>query len=188
MKSLTNQIGYLLLAALFITTSCSDDEEDPSRRDLLIGTWEIRTGELVDYSVTVEGIEINRDNVGTIALVVPEVNDIVQAIEEGADVLFPSGTVITFNDDNSFTLDDQTEVTTGTWSLSDDEETITVQVVNDLGVDQLDFSIRSLTDQQVDIALRVDEEDVNLESFDLDSLPVAIEGFAIDYNFSFSKQ
>lgn len=154
---------------------------------MLIGTWEIQTGELVDYTATTELGQITRDNIQTFAFI-PQVGEITQAMEEGADILFPPGTVITFNDDNSFVLNDQDEVTNGTWSLSDDEKTITVQAPNDLGSNQLDFSIASLTDQQISIALRIDENDVNLANFGVDSLPIEIEAFTIDYSFSFVKQ
>lgn len=188
MKLHTNLLSYFFLAALFIFSSCQDEEEEPSRRDMLIGTWEIQSGELADYSATTEFGVITRDNIQTIALVLPEAGEIAEAMEEGADVLFPSGTVITFNEDNSFALNDQEGVTNGTWALSDDEKTITVQAPNDLGSNQLDFSIASLTEQQIDIALQIDENDVNLENFGVENLPLEIESFTIDYNFSFIKQ
>ena len=187
MKLFSNQLIYLFAATVFIFSSCSDDE-DPSRRDLLIGTWEIQTGELVDYEVILEGASLNRSTVQGLAAINSNIAAMDQAIENGTDILFPAGTLISFNDDNSFTLDEPNEVTTGTWSLSDDEETVSVQAANDLGISQLDFSIRSLTEQTVDVALQIEDSDVNLENFDLDDLPVNIDGFTIDYSFSFQKQ
>lgn len=183
----TNYLCYLLVATVLVLSSCKDDEE-PSRRNMLIGTWEIQSGELVDYSAITPLGEINRDNIQTIAIIVPQAGDIVDAMEEGANILFPLGTTITFNENNSFALDDQTEVTNGTWALSDNEELITVQTPNDLGPNQLNFSIASLTDQQINIDLLIDENDVDLENFGVGELPVEIEEFTILYNFSFEKQ
>ncbi|MEM8965800.1 MAG: hypothetical protein AAGE93_05250 [Bacteroidota bacterium] len=187
MKSIISKLNYLFVSLFLLLAACTD-EEDPNHRDLLIGTWEIQSGELADYQVTVEGVQFNKDNIGTIALIVPQANEIIEALEEGADILFPSGTLISFNEDNSFTLNDQTEVTNGTWALSDDEETITIQANNDLGINQLGFIIRSLTNQAIDVALQIDDNDLDLENLSGGELPIDIESFVIEYNFNFSKQ
>jgi len=189
MNLLTNRISLLVFSTLFVLASCGDDEEDTSRRDLLIGSWEIQSGELVDYQVTVENFgQIDKDNIEAIALVLPQVREVVETIEDGTDILFPPESLITFNDDNTFELNDQTEVSDGTWSLSSDEENINVQVNNDLGINQLEFYIRTLTSQVIEVDLQVDENDINLESIGVDELPADIESFSIDYSFSFQKQ
>lgn len=187
MKLHTNLLNYCLLVTLLIFSSCQDEEE-ASRRDMLIGTWEIQSGELSDYAITTELGQVTRSTVQSFAVLYPDILEVDQALEDGTGILFPSGTTITFNDDNSFVLDDQTEVTNGNWLLDSDEETITVQTPNTAGPNELKFDIASLTDQQIDITLRLTEDDVNLEEQGVENLPLEVQAFTIDYNFSFTKQ
>ncbi len=188
MKPFINKLSYLFLAFVIVLPSCKDDEDDRNRRDLLIGTWEIQTGELEGYEITIEGVTLNESTIGIFAAASSEVRRVVDAVEEGANILFPPGTTISFNADDSFVIEDETEVTNGTWSLSDNEETITVQATNDLGINQLEFIIRSLTDQAINVSLRIEDDDIDFEDLGEGELPANIEGFAIEYDFNFGKQ
>jgi len=187
MNLLTHRISLLLFVSLFFLASCSDDE-DPSRRDLLIGTWEIQSGELVDYQVTLDGTQFDRSTIQTLAALDPSVAAVDEAIAEGADVLFPPGTTIVFNDNGQYTLNDQTEIIENSWTLSDDEQRVTVQTGSTVGPSQLVFEIEELTGQQVSFILELDETAIDLENQGADDLPLEVDDFSIQYRFNFSKQ
>ncbi|MEQ9439081.1 MAG: hypothetical protein RIG62_08525 [Cyclobacteriaceae bacterium] len=187
MKLHTNLLNYCLLVTLLIFSSCQDEEE-ASRRDMLIGTWEIQSGELFDYNLTVSGVPLTRSAVQGLAALNADLAEIDKALEDGADILFPAGTTIMFNDDNTYLVDDQTDVVDGSWSLSDDEQTITVQSETAIGTSELNFTIETFTEQQIGLLLVLDRDDINLESQGIDELPAEIEDFTIEYKFNFTKQ
>ena len=181
-------LPYFCLLAVTVTLSACQDDEEPNRRDMLIGTWEIQSGELFDYSLTVSGIPLTRSAVQGLVAFDEDLAQVDQALEDGADILFPSGTTIAFNDDNTYLVDDQSDVTNGSWTLSEDDQTITVQSETAIGTSELNFTIESLTDQQINLLLVLDRDDINLENQGIDELPAEIEDFTIEYKFSFSKQ
>jgi hypothetical protein len=187
MNLLTHRFSLLLFASIFLLASCSDDE-DASRRDLLIGTWEIQSGELVDYQVTIEGTTLDRSAVQGLAALNPDIAAVDQAIAEGADVLFPPGTTIVFNDNGQYTLNDQSDIIENSWTLSDDEQMVTVQTGSTVGPSQLVFEIEELTGQQVSFILELDETAIDLENQGADDLPLEVDDFSIQYRFNFSKQ
>ncbi|MEM9671827.1 MAG: hypothetical protein ACFB15_29220 [Cyclobacteriaceae bacterium] len=187
MNLLTNRVSLLLFGALLTLAACSD-EEDPSRRDLLIGTWEIQSGELVDYQVTIEGATLDRSAVQGLAVLNPDIASVDQAIAEGADVLFPSGTTIVFNDNGQYTLNDLSDIIENSWTLSDDEQQVTVQTGSTVGPSQLVFELEELTSQQVSFILDLDETAIDLENQGADDLPLEVDDFSIQYRFNFSKQ
>lgn len=189
MKIFTNTLSYLFLALVVFFTSCSDDE-DPSLRDILIGTWEIQSGELVDYRVRVSGLdtEIGRNNIQTIAFLFPEVTELDQDLEDAADLLFPAGTTISFAENNDYAFVSQDGTNSGTWSLSDNEETISLDVANDLGLNQLNLAIESLTNQQISLLFSISRADIDIQELGVDELPSEIEDFTIEYRFQFIKQ
>ncbi|WKN45171.1 hypothetical protein [Tunicatimonas pelagia] len=190
MNSFISKIHYSFLVIAVTLTACTDDDEDADRRDMLIGTWEIQSGELVDYRVRINGIngEIGRDNVQTVALLIPEVAELDQDLEDAANVVFPAGTTVSFADNNDYTFASPDGTDSGTWSLSDNEETISLDVANELGLNQLNMVIESLTNQQISLLFSINRADVNLQALGVDELPNDIEDFTIEYRFQFIKQ
>mgnify|MGYP001144595821 CR=1 FL=1 len=191
MKLCINKLHYLFLVLVIISASCTDDE-DPNRRDMLIGTWEIQSGELVDYSVQVSGVILNRSQIQNSALLLAglgvDVGELDQDLEDAANVVFPAGTTVSFAENNDYTFTSSDGTDSGTWSLSDDEETIILDVANELGLNQLNLAIESLTNQQISLLFSVSRADVDLQALGVDELPDEIEDFTIEYRFQFIKQ
>ncbi|MEM6844756.1 MAG: hypothetical protein AAF944_23975 [Bacteroidota bacterium] len=189
MKPTISKLSHLFVPLFLLLMACQE-EEDLNRRDLLIGTWEIQSGELVDYGVKVEGLdqEINRGNIQTIALLSPEIAEIDQALEDAAGVVFPAGTTVSFADNNEYTFSSSDGTDIGTWSLSNNEEIVSLDVANELGLNQLDLNIESLTSQEISLLFTIDRADVDLQELGVDELPNQIEDFTVEYRFRFTKQ
>ena len=183
MKSIISKLNYLFVSLFLLLAACTD-EEDPNRRDLLLGTWEIQSGELVNYSVRVSGIDIERRQIKTVAPLLAgsgvDIDELDQGLEDAAGVVFPAGTTVSFAENNDYTFSSSDGTDTGTWSLSDNEETISLDVANELGLNQLNLTIESLTNQEVSLLFTIRQADVDLQSLGLDELPSQIEDFTID--------
>jgi len=179
MKVFSQLLTYLIFAVLLITTSCSDDENPATRRDQLTGTWSLQSSELVGYQVVIDGTSYTRSQVQQLAASNSEIDALDQALEDGASLLFPAGTTITFNSDNQYTLDDQSRIVSGGWSLSSDENQLSVQTGNPSNPGELNFDIESLSNQTVQFILSLDENDLDIGD--------EAESFSVQYRYNFSK-
>ena len=105
-----------IVALLFLTLaiSCGEDEE-VDREPLIIGTWTLESQNVANIQA----------NVGGVPLTIPP-----EFISEFVDSLaiIPENSEITFNQDRTYTVKapQQTTDASGTWSLSEDQNTITI--------------------------------------------------------------
>jgi hypothetical protein len=183
-----------LLLLLFITPllfqACGDDDE-VTRQDLLTGTWVIESAALSDYSITISNITLTRETIQTNPLFADDADDFEALLEQLSDELFPAGTTITFNDDNTYTLANSGSPGSiqDTWALSSDEQSITVQLgdddITDDSIDQLVFNITELSNTSLTLILTIGEDELEL---DLDGEGLTIDEFNIEYEFRFNKQ
>ncbi|MBC2839838.1 lipocalin-like domain-containing protein [Robiginitalea sp. SC105] len=126
MKKLGNILfRFFIITILIGFTSCNKDDDGDngnlSTKELLVGTWSVTSFDfnilvgsqsLVEYLVEVEGISASEAEVQY---------EIFEALLE-SDV---SGT-ITFKSDNTYVSNFGDRSTSGTWSLSADEKTLTL--------------------------------------------------------------
>lgn len=180
----------LIIPMLF--QACGDDDE-VTREDLLTGTWVIETAELSDYTITISSIELTRENIQSNPLFAAEAQTFEESLSTLSDQLFPSGTTITFSDDNTYLLanPNTSENISDSWALSANEQQITVQLgdddVGDDSLDQLVFDITELSDNSLTLLLSIGEDDLDL-SLDGGDDGFTLDDFTIEYTFSFNKQ
>lgn len=185
-------IKYLLM--LFITPlffqACNNDDE-VTRKDLLTGTWVIESAALSDYSITISSITLTRETIQNNPLFADDADDFEALLEQLSDELFPTGTTITFNEDNSYILANSGSAANiqDTWALSTDEQSITVQLgdddITDDALDQLVFNITEITNTSLTLMLTIGEDELELG---LDGDDLTIDEFNIEYEFRFNKQ
>lgn len=182
-----------LLTLPLLFQACSDDDE-LSREDLLNGTWLIQSAALSDYTVTINGQELSREEILASPFLSSVAQDVEEELEDFLDELFPTGTTITFSDDNTYLLanPNTSENMTNTWTLSTDEQEVAVQLgddsVLDDSLDELVFNISELSETSLDLLLNVGEDDLDLDLDTDDDLGFSIDDYNIEYTFSFSKQ
>ena len=140
-KFSTILFGFFVIAILAGIISCNNDDDDDdgnlTTRELLIGTWSvsdfdlnIRVGNrtLIDYLVEVEGFS-------------PD--DAAAQVEFLEAILATELTgTITFRSDNTYVSNFGEGSTSGTWSLSGDEKTLTL---TEEGTDNIVMAIISIT-------------------------------------------
>jgi len=143
MKAISNVIFRLVIITLFIGfTGCSKDDNgdgssDLTTRELLIGTWNVTDFDLdvmigsqtlIEYLVEIEGLSPSD---------AAAQNAIFEAFLESE----VTGS-ITFKSDNTYVSDfGEDGSTTGTWSLSSDNKTLTLIE----GTDTIVLTINSIT-------------------------------------------
>ncbi|WPP53367.1 hypothetical protein [Catalinimonas niigatensis] len=176
-----------LLALIFLFQACSDDDGDEvSRKDLLIGSWEVQTGELTDYTITISGITLNKETISSTPFAA-EAQMFEEALDSLADEIFPPNTIISFSEDNTYVLTNPNSQNSfqDSWALSSDEQNLTIEVEN-AEVSSLVLNIEELTANTLRVILTLDEDDITLVEEDEES-GVQIDSFTIDYSFSFTK-
>jgi len=183
-----------LLLILFIVPlffqSCGNDDE-VTRQDLLTGTWEIQSAALSDYSITISSITLTRETIRDNPFFADSADDFEDILDELSDELFPSGTSITFNEDNTYILANSGSSANvqDTWTLSSDEQSIVVQLgdddLTDDSIDELVFTISELTSNTLTVILTIGEDDLELGIEDDD---LSIDDFSVEYEFRFNKQ
>lgn len=188
---LTTKYGWLPLLAIVIFLQACGDDDELSRKDLLVGIWEIQTADLTDYSITINSIPLSMTTIRNSPFA-----DDAQVFEDTlaslSDQLFPAGTTINFNEDNTYLLTSPatSNAVTDTWSLSADEQEVTVMLgdddITDNNLDQLIFSITELSNNSLTLLLTIDEDELEL-GIDGDS-GFSVDAFTIEYTFSFRKQ
>ena len=129
----------VLLVAMFplaFVVSCSDDEEDVDREPLIVGEWTLESQKVVNpTAISDSGIPIPA------ALLGPFVDTL---------KILPESSKMTFDQDYTYTISapQQTSDFSGTWSLSDDQSTITLSGLEGaealLGSSSLAFIIQNI--------------------------------------------
>lgn len=131
---------YLFMAVLLVPlASCDDDDDDePSKKAMLTaGTWTAESVKVDDNLLTKEQI----------------------LLLTGEDI---STWTVTFNNDNTGTLNVFGETSTGEWRFEDNEQTI----VFGTGSDESRAKINRLTDSELYLEFSVEDlEDEDLENF-----------------------
>ena len=133
--------------------SCSDDEEAVVRGELLTGEWTLADQEVSNIVVSgsVAGIPISGpiDNF---------LSDEQKAILDTVAIFPPNGT-LTFNADQTYTLDEPSlaQPLVGTWTLNGNILTITGldQASQFLESNALDFTVLSLTESRLSMSTSV---------------------------------
>ncbi|WP_277487184.1 hypothetical protein [Catalinimonas alkaloidigena] len=171
-----------LLALSFLFQACSEDDE-VSREDLLTGTWTIQTSELTDYSITISGFTLTKETIQNTPFA-GDAAEFEESLKMIADDLFPPNTTITFNDDNTYVVTNQTSSAPDNWALSANEQELTIDIEND-DIQSLVFTIEELSSSALQIVLTLDETAVDLEAMGGEELEV--DDFTIEYTFSFTK-
>lgn len=147
MKNSILKLSQCLIAILVIgVTSCSDDDTAAAKStmDLLIGTW---TTSSVDIDATVEGQSLTDYLVNEVGLSESEAAD-QYALFEAALVSEVTGS-LTLNADDTYESSFAGGSDSGTWSLSSDENTLTllegtdviVVTINDITANTLSGSL-----------------------------------------------
>lgn len=183
MKTSSRLLLFPLLALTFLFQACNDDENNtPSREELLVGTWSIQSNELTDYSFTLSQfpVTITKDNVQDYPELAQYAEELENNLELLAEELFPPNTTITFSEDNTYILtNDQTTTAPQGWSLSSDEQELTLNIEDD-EIDRLVFDIQELSNNSLDVLLILDESDLDLGVEE-------VQSYTIEYTFSFTK-
>lgn len=182
MKPNTRLLLLSLFALSFLFQACGDDEE-VSRREMLVGTWTIQSKELTDYTVNVSSLTVNKgDNLPS------PLDEYVEQFEAYLDTIaneiFPPNTTITFNGDNTYILTNQASTDPENWTLSTNEEQLTLDL-NAADIQSLRFDIQQLTNSSLQVLLTLDETDIDLQEMGGDDL--GVDSFVIDYTFNFTK-
>jgi len=155
-----DSLNFLLVILLVFAVACGDDDEpidnNPTTEEMLVGTWttsatevtaEVDGQPLVDYLVDVLGY-----SEGDAALF----NAFFEAgLEDSV-----TGS-ITLNANNTYESNFDGDIDNGTWSLSADESTITL---DEGTADEVELDISSLTSTTLTVSLN----DVILEDLDDD--------------------
>jgi hypothetical protein len=131
-------IGAFCLLAL--VTSCGEDEEIVDREPLIIGVWTLESQDITNVSASASGI-------GNIPIPESIVNSFVDTL-----TIIPENSEFTFNQDRTYRVrtPQQNSDFSGTWALSDDQNTITLSGLEAaealLGSNSLVFVILSISD------------------------------------------
>jgi len=169
MKTLLEKMKYVLMfsLALVILTQCGGDDEGDTNENDLIGTWTVSAvtfeSDIGGQTITQFFMDAGLDEATAQALA--------DAFEEGFD-----GN-ITFNKDNTYESSFDGDIETGTWTLSSDGMTMTLDPVDD---DILMLDVVTLNSNTLIIALTETEN----EDFDGDGTE---ETLTITVQISFDK-
>lgn len=171
-----------LFAASFLFQACGDDDE-VSREDLLIGTWTIQSNELTDYSITISGFTLTKESIQSSPFA-DEAAEFEEDLAVIAEDLFPPNTTITFNEDNTYVVTNQTSSAPDDWALSSNEQELTLDIDSD-DIQNLVFDIEELSNTELQVVLTLDDTDIDLEAMGGEEL--GVDDFTIEYTFSFTK-
>ena len=175
-------IATTLFLTVLVVVSCSEDEE-VLKEDQLIGSWALESQEIKNVVATVQGISLPLDDV-------PQVREVLDTI-----AVFPEDAVLTFAEDQTYTVVASSvngNALEGTWSLSDNGETITITGLDDaaqlLGSNSLTFVIQSFTDTNLSLLATIPEITLP-EGIDIPNVPnlgtISLSG---DYQLDLKKQ
>ena len=179
-QKITGMAAMLFLSAFIV--SCSDDEE-LLKEDQLIGSWELESQEIKNVKANVLGGAIPLDNV-------PQVREVLDTI-----AIFPEDAMLTFKEDRTYTVVASSvsgNALEGTWSLSDDGETLTItgldQASQLLGSNSLAFAIQNFTESDLSLLATIPEITLP-EGIDIPNVPnlgtISLSG---DYQLDLKKQ
>ena len=138
--SLKFLVLLITMLSLVFVAACSDDEEDVDREPLIIGVWTLESQDITNVSATAGGI-------GNIPIPESIVNSFVDTL-----TIIPENSEFTFNQDRTYTVrtPQRSSDFSGTWALSDDQNTITLSGLEAaealLGSNSLVFVILSISD------------------------------------------
>jgi hypothetical protein len=167
-----NKLNYLVAIfsiALIALTSCEKDEENLITGSI-IGEW--ITGE-TKVDVTIDGVSMYDyyTNFGFPA-------EQAQAIVDGftSEMTFPSS--VEFKEDGTYTATlSATETDEGSWTLSDDKKTLTMDAGTEYA---MEMTVKVLTDTNLEV------EAVETDSYDMDE-DGTNETMAITMNLKFTR-
>ena len=153
MKTLLEKMKYFLMfsLALLILTQCGGDDEGDSNVDDLIGTW---TASSVTFEFDIGGQTLTQFFQDAFGISEADAQLLVDAFEQGFD-----GT-IQFKEDNTYDSSFDGDIETGTWTLSSDAMTLTLDP--DLEDDNTVFNVVTLNSSTLIISLTETE----MEDFD----------------------
>ncbi len=150
-----NYLRLLLLIPVLFIFSCSDDDEDPTVKELIMANpWRVDN---YDVQASSGGITIPQ------SILDPFLQDV---IDEA-----PLNGTITFNE-SDFSISDNGTTITGTWSLSADEKMLTM--VFAVGNQSFTFDITEITSSTFKLTLSTTE---NIP-FGGNTVPVTLEVIA----------
>ncbi|WKN33437.1 hypothetical protein PZB74_08845 [Porifericola rhodea] len=189
MRLLPAPIIYMMLCSLFLFQSCSEDEDTPSRKEMLTGTWAIQQSDLTNYSISVGSIVFNKDNIKSI-FSEDQISEYEQILNAAAEDLFPQNSTVTFNEDNTLGFDNGvSDLLEGeTWALQSNEQELNVSV-DETNVQNIVFSVEELSNEALSLVLTISQEEVeSLGDFNFEISGVEIQDFTLEYTFDFTKQ
>lgn len=142
MKPAKKFICLLLFSLPVLFMACNEDDE-PSREELLIGTWQLQSQKII--SVIYNGTEITEDKFAliesTLGIEIP-------------DEYFADSTTLTLDSENTYEIyePEVDNSLSGSWSLSSNEDTLNLTLNNE----QAFASIEELTRNKLDVVLSVE--------------------------------
>lgn len=125
-KLLSHLFLFTFLGLIFI--SCSDDDDDAAAPATIIGAWEAIDSD-VDVSMKMNGQELDQTLVEQLLLLVGIDTEILDEDDNS---------IIEFDEDGTYMITDDSGSDSGTYSLSSDGKTITID-------NEIEFNIVSLT-------------------------------------------
>lgn len=156
----------LTIVALSFLASCGKDDEGGDISSSLIGVWSFTNVEIQEF--TINGQDFVEYFVQELGLTEAEAEEIALEFEESAEADAGLANVkVEFKADNTFKTTETGEPDeTGTWSLSDDGKTLTI--------DDEEFTVKTLTSSQMVLAMEQEETEEGM------TIKIAIE-------FTFTK-
>lgn len=156
----------LTIVALSFLASCGKDDEGGDTSSSLIGVWSFTKAEIQEF--TINGQDFVEYFVQELGLTEAEAEEIALEFEESAEADAGLANVkVEFKSDNTFETTETGEPDeTGTWSLSDDGKTLTI--------DDEEFTVKTLTSSQMVLAMEQEETEEGM------TIKIAIE-------FTFTK-
>ena len=159
-NSILNLFQFLMMMLVVFAVACGDDDEGngntpPTTEEMLVGTWTTST---TDISLTVGDKSLGDYLVEDLGWS-QEDADFYTAFYEAELESAVDGT-LTLNADNTYTSNFDDSPDSGTWNLSADESTITL----DEGADEVQITLNSVTATTLDVTL----EDSELDDLDDD--------------------
>lgn len=147
MKLFGRLLGVVALAIILLTSGCGND--DPKPQSLLVGTWSITD---VDSEFTMGGLSI-------VDYLVTQGFDLEIAQYYSGELMAEITPVdlrgtVEFKADGSYSANDGSSTSTGTWQISDNQQTLTL----DQGTaDEATMQVKVLTSTNLELELAVEE-------------------------------
>lgn len=184
-QKITAKVAMLFL--LVFAVSCSDDDE-VVQEDQLVGTWSLESQEIQNIEVTIVAL-------GTPITVPIDDNALDEFLDDEQRALLdtiailPEDVLLTFEEDRTYAGNSASaggSTLTGTWSLSDNGEQLTLtgleQAQQLLGTSSLTFEVENFTATTISLIASV--SDISLDQFDIDE----IESVSGEYRLDLRKQ